>query len=83
MLDHLGVRGFTQWDNIVGRGSQDGRPHMGTHTWPEQNGAVITIVEEEKVDQILEAVDKIDAVNREVGIRAFVWDVEKMSRIKD
>ena len=51
---------------------------MGTHTWPEQNNAIMTVVEDEKVDELLEAVKKIDAINEEVGIRAFVWNVEKM-----
>jgi hypothetical protein len=49
---------------------------MGTHTWPEMNSAVITVVPDEKVDEILSKVKKIDAVNDEVGIRAFVWNVE-------
>jgi nitrogen regulatory protein PII len=78
MLDYLNIRGFTQWNTIFGRGSKDGAPHMGTHTWPEQNNAIMAIVEDDKVDKILEAVKKIDAINEEVGIRAFVWNVEKM-----
>ncbi len=78
MLDYLKIRGYTQWDSIYGRGSKDGDPHMGTHTWPEQNNAIMTVVEDEKVDELLEAVKKIDAINEEVGIRAFVWSVEKM-----
>ncbi len=78
MLDYLNIRGFTQWNTIFGRGSKDGVPHMGTHTWPEQNNAIMAIVEDDKVDKILEAVKKIDAINEEVGIRAFVWNVEKM-----
>ncbi len=78
MLDYLDIRGFTQWDKIAGRGGKNGDPHMGTHTWPEQNNAIMTIVEDDKVNKILEAVKKIDAINEEVGIRAFVWNVEKM-----
>jgi hypothetical protein len=30
------------------------------------------------VDTVLDKVKKIDAINDEVGIRAFVWDVLKM-----
>ena len=77
MLDRLEVRGFTQWPEIYGRGSVDGDPHMGTHTWPESNTATLTIVEDDKVDIILEKVEKLNAVNEEVGIRAFVWDILK------
>ena len=52
---------------------------MGTHTWPEINSAVITIVEDDLVDTVLEKVKKMDSINYEVGIRAFVWNIEKMA----
>lgn len=77
LLDHLEIRGFSQMDEIYGRGSKDGNPHMGTHTWPEQNSAVFTVVEDAKVEQLLDGVKKIDAINTAVGIRAFVWSVEQ------
>ncbi len=75
MLDKLEIRGFTLWQDVMGRGSVDGEPRMGTHTWPEMNSAVMTIVEDDTVDNLLEKVKKLDAVNHEVGIRAFVWEV--------
>lgn len=78
MLDRLEIRGFTQWENVYGRGSVTGDPHMGTHTWPELNSATLSIVDDEKVDAVLEKVRKLDAVNEEVGIRAFVWDVNQV-----
>ncbi|MDD3687087.1 MAG: hypothetical protein PHE56_10025 [Bacteroidales bacterium] len=77
MLDKLEVRGFTQWEGLQGRGSVDGDPHYGTHTWPEINSATIAVVEDEKVDVLLEKIRKIDEINKEVGIRAFVWNIEK------
>jgi nitrogen regulatory protein PII len=77
MLDKLEVRGFTQWEGLQGRGSINGDPHYGTHTWPEINTAAIAVVDDEKVDIILEKVKKIDEINKEVGIRAFVWNIEK------
>ncbi|MGE5384199.1 MAG: PG0541 family transporter-associated protein, partial [Omnitrophica WOR_2 bacterium] len=46
MFDQLGIRGFTWWNNVQGRGSFTGEPRMGTHTWPEMNSAVLTIVPE-------------------------------------
>ena len=77
MLDTLGIRGFTQWENVQGRGNAEGDPHRGTHTWPEMNSAVISIVEDDKVEPILTLVKKLDKRNTEVGIRAFVWNVEQ------
>jgi len=78
MLDRMGVRGFSWWEMMQGRGTSTGEPRQGTHTWPEMNSALITIVEDDKVEPILERVKQIDLINEEVGIRAFVWNVENM-----
>ncbi|NSW94929.1 MAG: hypothetical protein HPY62_09525 [Bacteroidales bacterium] len=77
VLDKLGIRGYSLWENVQGRGSDTGVPHLGTHTWPEINKILLTVIEDELVDKLLEKVKKIDSVNKEVGIRAFVWDVMK------
>jgi nitrogen regulatory protein PII len=77
MLDKLGVKGYSLWEDVKGRGSSTGVPHLGTHAWPEINKSVITVVEDDLVDTILEKVKKIDQVNDEVGIRAFSWSVER------
>ena len=50
MLDMLGIRGFTFWENVQGRGHEVGDPHRGTHTWPELNNAIMTVVEDDNVD---------------------------------
>lgn len=78
MLDELGIRGFTFFEQVQGRGGVKGDPHRGTHTWPEMNSAVMTVVDESKVEELLLTVRKLDARNSEVGIRAFVWNIEKM-----
>ncbi len=75
VLDQLGIRGFTRWENLLGQGSDTGDPHMNTHTWPEQNCASFTVVNDEKVNDLLDKIRKIDEINRNVGIRAFVWDI--------
>ena len=75
MLDRLKIKGFTKWENVQGRGTETGDPRMGTHTWPEMNSAVMTVLEDERVQDLLTAVRKLDEVNKEVGIRAFVWEV--------
>lgn len=77
MLDRLNIRGYTWWQDVMGRGSETGEPRMGTHTWPEMNSAVMTIIEDEQVDVLLEKVKKLDEINKEVGVRAFVWNIEK------
>ncbi|MBR3529502.1 MAG: hypothetical protein IKN84_07560 [Bacteroidales bacterium] len=76
LLDTLEIRGFTFWENVQGRGHINGEPHRGTHAWPEMNNAIMTVVDDAKVDDILTAVRKLDKRNEEVGIRAFVWNIE-------
>ncbi|MCX6260659.1 MAG: hypothetical protein NTY95_07460 [Bacteroidia bacterium] len=77
LLDRLGVKGYSLWENVQGRGTNTGVPHLGTHAWPEINKSILAIVEDNIVDIVLNNVKKIDAINDEVGIRAFVWDVLK------
>jgi nitrogen regulatory protein PII len=77
MLEKLNIRGFTQWPLVMGTGTTHGEPRLGTHTWPEMNSATLTIVHDDLVDELLGKVKKMDAINDEVGIRAFVWNVEK------
>ena len=41
------------------------------------NSALMTVVEDEKVDELLLTVRKLDMRNKEVGVRAFVWNIEQ------
>jgi nitrogen regulatory protein PII len=76
MLDILNIQGFTFFEDVQGRGTNGGEPRRGTHAWPEMNSCVITIVEDDKVPTLLEAIKKLDLRNEEVGVRAFVWNIE-------
>ena len=77
MLEKLGIKGYSLWENVQGSGTKTGLPHLGTHTWPEINKSILTIIEDELVEKVLDTIKKIDAINEDVGIRAFVWDVLK------
>ena len=76
-LEALGVKGFTMWQDIAGRGTQTGLPHLGSHAWPTMNNAMLTFVEDDKVDDILGKIRAMDEETPDLGIRAFVWNVEK------
>ena len=76
-LEALGVKGFTMWQDLAGRGTQTGLPHLGNHAWPTMNNAMLTFVEDEKVDDILGKIREMDEETPDLGIRAFVWNVEK------
>ena len=77
MLDSLDIRGYTMVEQVMGRGSNTGEPRLGTHAWPEMNSAVMAVVNDDQVDTLLENVRKLDMRNEEVGVRAFVWNIEK------
>ncbi len=78
LLDELNIRGFTFFEDVQGRGSVSGEPRRGTHTWPEMNSAVITVVPDERVDELMATVHKLDLRNDKVGVKAFSWNIEKM-----
>lgn len=75
LFEKLKIRGFTRWTDLTGRGTIDGPPHMNTHTWPEQNTARMAVMEDDGVPAVLDGVRRLDEENKEVGIRAFVWEI--------
>ena len=78
ILERNDSRGFTFMDDIQGRGTKKGEPHFGTHAWPTLNSAIIAMVADDKVDNILEAIKTLDQQTEKLGLHAFVWNIEKM-----
>ncbi|MBQ1952694.1 MAG: hypothetical protein II345_07070 [Alistipes sp.] len=75
LMDELAVRGFTGWEELIGRGSATGDPHLGSHAWPAMNSALIAMVEDEKAAEFLARLRKLDEENPNQGLRAFAWNV--------
>ena len=71
LLDRLGCRGFTYLERVQGRGSKTGDPHFGSHAWPSMCSAIIT------VDPLLDALHRMDMQTEQLGLRAFVTNVER------
>lgn len=76
MLERQNCRGFTAWEQVQGRGSHTGEPHYGSHAWPSMASAIITIVEDHRVDPVLEKLRALDRERPKLGLRAFVWNIE-------
>ena len=76
-LDKLNCRGFSFIEQLQGRGSKTGEPHYGTHAWPSLASALITMVEDHRVDSLLARLKELDEYRPKLGLRAFVWNVEK------
>ena len=79
ILDKNEIRGFTVWNEVQGRGSDDGEPHYGTHAWPTLNSAILTFIPDEKVDNLLRDIHALDLSAEQQGLRAFVWNMEDLS----
>ena len=76
-LETFGCKGFTMWQDIAGRGTSTGEPHLGSHAWPTMNNALLAFIPEENVDDILAKLKAMDEETPDLGLRAFVWNVEK------
>jgi len=76
-LNACSCRGYTAFGTVQGRGSKTGDPHLGTHAWPSLASAMMTMVEDNRVDQLLARLHDIDQEKPKLGLRAFVWDVLK------
>jgi nitrogen regulatory protein PII len=77
IMDRNGIKGYTYWEEVQGRGSRGGKPHYGSHAWPTKNSAIFVVVEKEKVDVFLDLLHKLDLQTEAQGLRAFVWNIEQ------
>ena len=77
LLDRHNCRGFSYWQQVQGRGSVKGEPHYGSHAWPSMGSAMIAVVDEAKVAPLLDALHALDVETPQLGLRAFVWNIEQ------
>ena len=75
LMDEMEIRGFTGWEELIGRGSVTGDPHLGSHAWPSMNSALIAVMEDAKASSFLARLRQIDEENQNQGLRAFAWNV--------
>lgn len=77
ILTRSSCRGFTSFGNVQGRGSNDGEPHYGSHAWPSLASAMLTMVDDAKVPELLKKLRALDEERPLLGLRAFVWTIEQ------
>lgn len=75
ILDRSSCRGFTAFGNVQGRGSKTGQPHYGSHAWPSLASAMLTFVEDDRVETLLNKLRALDESKPLLGLRAFVWPI--------
>lgn len=76
ILYSLGQKGFTRWQDIEGNGSDTGIPRFGSHAWPEMNIGILSMMDDDKVQPLLDELKKKDEESPKLGLRAFVWNIE-------
>lgn len=75
LLEKNSCRGFTSFGEVQGRGSVKGEPHYGSHAWPSLGGAILTIVEDARLQSVLGQLRNLDISKPRLGLRAFVWPI--------
>lgn len=78
VMKDMEIRGFTGWEELMGCGTNDGEPHLGSHAWPTMNSALISVMEDDKAAAFLARLKKLDTDNDLQGLRAFAWSVTEM-----
>lgn len=78
VMKDMEIRGFTGWEELMGCGSKDGEPHLGSHAWPTMNSALIAVMEDDKAAAFLARLKQLDVDNDQQGLRAFAWPVTDM-----
>ena len=77
LLEGLGQRGYTVWQEIGGRGSVSGEPHLGSHAWPTQNHAILSVMDDALAREVMAALRSTDAANPNLGLRAYTLPVDE------
>ena len=78
LMDEMEIRGYTGWEELIGRGSATGDPHLGSHAWPAMNSALVAMMEDEKASTFLARLRTLDEENANQGLRAFAWNVTEV-----
>ena len=78
ILTRTNNRGYTAWPEVTGRGTSSGDPHLGTHAWPTTNSAIFTVVEDNRLKPLLDAVRQLDDNRPLLGIHAYAWTIDSM-----
>ena len=77
ILKRSNCRGFSMVEQLQGRGSKTGDPHYGNHAWPSMCSGIISMVDDDRVDDLLKNLHEMDLATEKLGLRAFVWNIEK------
>jgi len=75
VLEASGVKGYSKWTRVLGRGDASG-PHLATPVWPKANNVLMIGVSEEQATQILDGIRGLRRTMGAEGVKAFTWNIE-------
>ncbi len=75
ILHQLSIRGYTKWEDVKGRGTKTGEPHLGSHAWPSKNMATLCVVDDNIAPILKKRIQALDNDAPEQGLRVFFWDI--------
>ena len=77
LLEGLGQRGYTVWEEVGGRGSVDGEPHLATMPGPRRTMPSLPWWKTALAPKVMEALRETDAAQPALGLRAYVLPVDE------
>ncbi len=78
MLAERGVKSWTKWIKVQGRGEAS-EPHLGSHVWPKNNNVIAAVTGDEAAERAMEGVRELRKSFAKEGVKAFVVPCEAMT----
>lgn len=76
IMNNSGVKGYTYWDVVKGRGSFTGDPHLGDHAWPTLNSSMFIALEDKLLPGFKAKLKELDEKSSAMGLRFFSWTID-------
>ncbi len=74
-LARLGVETYTKIPGIYGLGTSS-EPRFDTHIWPGTNDLILTVVDEQKAEEVMKEMGSLKEKFKKEGIKVFLFSVE-------
>jgi nitrogen regulatory protein PII len=78
LLDETGVKGYTKWTKVLGKG-QSSEPHLLSHIWPKANNVLLTVLAEKDADEVFSRIRKLKTEVAREGLKAFMWPIDQIT----
>lgn len=77
-LQEVGITCYSKFKDVLGKG-QLSDPHLNTEVWPGINHGTLLVVEQEKVEKIMNRIRRLRKNLGSEGIKAFTWQIDDVT----